>query len=135
MDVIISKLESIKACLNRILEEYDNDRANLDNITKQDSIILNIQRACELSIDIGNYVISKEKYRVPKVSREIFEILEENSIIENSLSINMQKMIGFRNIAIHDYKRIDILIIESIIINNLQDFRIFVDSILEYMNG
>ncbi|MCL1865610.1 MAG: DUF86 domain-containing protein [Spirochaetes bacterium] len=134
MDVLISKLESIKACINRILEEYDGDRENLENITKQDSIILNIQRACELSIDVGNYIISKEKYRVPKVSREIFEILKDNSIIEDNLSINMQKMAGFRNIAIHDYKRINISIVESIIVNNLEDFEMFINSILKYMN-
>jgi len=134
VDVLISKLESIKACINRILEEYDGDRENLENITKQDSIILNIQRACELSIDVGNYIISKEKYRVPKVSREIFEILKDNSIIEDNLSINMQKMAGFRNIAIHDYKRINISIVESIIVNNLEDFEMFINSILKYMN-
>jgi uncharacterized protein YutE (UPF0331/DUF86 family) len=101
--------------VNRVLEEYNGDSDNLYNITKQDAIILNIQRACELTIDIGNYIISKEKYRVPKVSREIFEILKENSIIEDSLSINMQKMVGFRNIAIHDYKSMDLSIIKSII--------------------
>jgi len=135
MEVLIDKLESIRACLDRILEEYDGDSANLENFTKQDSIILNIQRACELSIDIGNYIISKENYRNPKASRDIFEILKENSIIEDHLSINMQKMVGFRNIAVHDYKRINISTIESIIINNLEDFRMFIESVLKYMNG
>ena len=134
MEVIVSKLESIQKCIDRILEEYDADKANLDDITKQDSIILNIQRACELSIDIGNYIISKEKYRVPVASREIFEILKDNSIIEDSLSINMQRMVGFRNIAIHDYKRLNVSIIESIIENNLEDFRMFINSVLKYMN-
>jgi uncharacterized protein YutE (UPF0331/DUF86 family) len=135
VDVIIGKLDSIKACVKRILDEYDGDSENLYNITKQDAIVLNIQRACELSIDIGNYIISKEKYKVPKVSREIFEILEENFIIENYLSINMQKMVGFRNIAIHDYKSIDLSLIKSIIVNNLEDFRMYIDSILKYMNA
>jgi uncharacterized protein YutE (UPF0331/DUF86 family) len=130
VEVIVSKLESIQKCIDRILEEYDADKANLDDITKQDSIILNIQRACELSIDIGNYIISKEKYRVPVASREIFEILKDNSIIKDSLSINMQRMVGFRNIAIHDYKRLNVSIIE----NNLEDFRMFINSVLKYMN-
>ena len=134
MEIIVSKLESIQKCIDRILEEYDSDKANLDDITKQDSIILNIQRACELSIDIGNYIISKEKYRVPVASREIFEILKDNSIIKDSLSINMQRMVGFRNIAIHDYKRLNMSIIESIIENNLEDFRMFINSVLKYMN-
>ena len=134
MEVLIGKLESIKTCLNRILEEYDGDSANLENITKQDSIVINIQRACELSIDIGNFIISKEKYRTPKVSRDIFEILKENFVIEDHLSVNMQKMVGFRNIAVHDYKSLDVSIIESIIVNNLEDFRMFIDFVLRYMN-
>jgi len=134
VEVLIGKLESIKTCLNRILEEYDGDSANLENITKQDSIVINIQRACELSIDIGNFIISKEKYRTPKVSRDIFEILKENFVIEDHLSVNMQKMVGFRNIAVHDYKSLDVSIIESIIVNNLEDFRMFIDFVLRYMN-
>ena len=133
MELIVSKLESIKRCVDRILKEYNGDSANLEDITKQDAIVLNIQRACELSIDIGNIIISKENYIIPKISREIFEILKENSIIEDSLSINMQKMVGFRNIAVHDYKMLNLSIIKSIIENNLEDFRIFIDSISKYV--
>ena len=133
MELIVSKLESIKRCIDRILKEYNGDSANLENITKQDAIVLNIQRACELSIDIGNIIISKENYIIPKISREIFEILKENSIIEDSLSLNMQKMVGFRNIAVHDYKMLNLSIIKSIIENNLEDFRIFIDSISKYI--
>lgn len=132
MDVIINKIESIQRCIARILEEYAGDKMNLANVTKQDSIVLNIQRACELSIDTGNYIISKENYRTPAVSREVFEILEENSVISPDLSARLQKMVGFRNIAVHDYRKINMNVIESIIRNNLDDFREFIDSVLKY---
>jgi uncharacterized protein YutE (UPF0331/DUF86 family) len=56
-------------------------------------------------------------------------------VIEDYLSIKMQKMAGFRNIAVHDYQRINISMIEYIIENNLEDFRVFINSVLEYMNG
>jgi len=56
-DVILNKISIIERCINRINEEYDNNPENLRNYTKQDSIILNIQRACEASIDLAIYMI------------------------------------------------------------------------------
>jgi len=44
-DVLLSKTTTIERCINRIHEIKD--------YTKQDSIILNIQRACEASIDLA----------------------------------------------------------------------------------
>ncbi len=133
MDVIISKIESMERCISRIYEEYDGNRLNLGNYTKQDSIVLNIQRACELAIDIGNYIISMNKFRTPRVSRDVFIILMENNVIGQSLSINLQKMVGFRNIAVHDYQQINVAILESIINHNLEDFKKFTSSALSYM--
>lgn len=50
-DVIYNKIETIERCINRINEVYDNCFENLSDYTKQDSIILNIQGACEAAID------------------------------------------------------------------------------------
>ena len=36
-------------------------------------------------------------------------------------------------IAVHDYKSLDVSIIESIIVNNLEDFRMFIDFVFKYM--
>ncbi|MBU3170242.1 hypothetical protein [Clostridium estertheticum] len=49
-DVIYNKVEIIERCLIRINEVYDNNTDNLKDYTKQDSIILNIQRVCEACI-------------------------------------------------------------------------------------
>lgn len=43
--IILNRSEKIDRALNRVYEVYDNDPSNLDDYTKQDSIILNIQRA------------------------------------------------------------------------------------------
>jgi uncharacterized protein YutE (UPF0331/DUF86 family) len=133
MDVIIGKIESIERCISRIYEEYDGDILNLENYTKQDSIVLNIQRSCELCIDIGNYIISKDGLRTPKISRDVFEILKDNRVIDEELSLKLQKMVGFRNIAVHDYQQINIQILDSVINNNIGDFKSFASSVLSYM--
>jgi len=132
-NVIINKVESIERCLNRIEEEYVGFEDELKtNFTKQDSIILNLQRACEQAIDAGNYLVKKDKLGVPKTSRDSFEILQQAGIINEELAENLKSMVGFRNIAIHEYKSLDLNIVSSIIENNLHDFRAFAKIILQY---
>jgi uncharacterized protein YutE (UPF0331/DUF86 family) len=59
-DVILNKISAIERCIKIINEEYDNNPKNLQNYTKQDSIILNIQRACEASIDIAMHIVAEK---------------------------------------------------------------------------
>lgn len=60
---------------------------NLTNYTKQDSIILNIQRACEASIDLAMHIVNERKLGVPKASREAFLFLQEAHIKEPDLAL------------------------------------------------
>lgn len=50
-DILLNKTQIIHRCIARVREEYASDPANLENQTKQDSIVINIQRACEAAID------------------------------------------------------------------------------------
>ncbi|HPG36797.1 MAG TPA: DUF86 domain-containing protein [bacterium] len=135
MEVVLDKISSITRCVERIVEEYQDDETSIMNITKQDSIVLNLQRACELSIDIANYIISRNGLEVPKTTRESFAILERHEIIDGTLSDNLQKMVGFRNIAVHNYKKLSLEILSEIIRNNLNDFEIYSEKIIEFMKG
>lgn len=56
-----------------------------------------------------------------QVKREAFILLEENNIIDSKMSKNMQGMVGFRNIAVHDYKEIDEEVLKDVIENHLND--------------
>ena len=129
-DVILNKIESIKRCLKRIEEDYDEEFET--NYTKQDAVILNIQRLIQQAIDLGAYVVKKYKLGIPKSSREIFEILENKNIIEKDLSENLKKMVGFRNLAIHEYMKLKVEVIEYIIKERIFDSLKFVKRIISY---
>ncbi|MGL4949158.1 MAG: type VII toxin-antitoxin system HepT family RNase toxin [Anaeroplasmataceae bacterium] len=130
-DVIINKIETIKRCVARIEEEYSNDSKNLENYTKQDSIILNLQRMCEATLDLAMHFIKIKKLEIPQTSKQAFDILEKNSIIDKKLSTNLQGMVGFTNIAVNDYQSINIEILKKIIENHLNDSLILSQKILE----
>ncbi len=119
--VILNKFETIEKCINRINEEYQNNPENLDDYRKMDMIVLNLQKACEAVLDLAVYIVSTRKLGLPQTKREAFILLEENNIIDSKMSKNMQGMVGFRNIAVHDYKEIDEEVLKDVIENHLND--------------
>ena len=127
-DVILNKIVIIERCLKRLHEEYDGYETELeDNFTKQDSIILNLQRACEASIDLGTRIIRVKKLGIPQSSRDVFIFLEQGGIISSQLSKNFQAMVGFRNIAVHDYQKLNLDVVRSFINTHLSDFADFIN--------
>ena len=130
-DVILNKIEIIKRCISRVREEYDCNPKNLENYTKQDSVILNIQRACEAVINLGMHVIAERGLGIPQTSRDTFEILQDNKIIGHEMSERLKAMIGFRNVAIHNYQSLNLKIIQAIIEKDLKDLLCFTDVILK----
>lgn len=119
-NVVLNKIASLEKCLSRIREEYDGSEDVFQtNFTKQDSVILNLERASQASIDIATHIIKDEKFGLPKSSRELFTLLEEHQIVTQDISQKMQSMVGFRNIAVHDYQNISLDIVISIIIEEI----------------
>ena len=125
-DVVYNKTQTIERCLNRINEVYANNYDNLSDYTKQDSIILNIQRACEACIDLAMHIVSEKKLGIPQNSRDAFEVLYSNNLINKSNLNNLKAMVGFRNIAFHDYQEINLDIVKLIVEKHLVDFKEFI---------
>lgn len=131
-DVILNKAASIERCLKRIEDEYAGNKQNLvGNQTKQDAIILNLQRACETAIDLAMYVISQRKLGVPQDSRDAFALLQTADILPADLARRLQRMVGFRNVAVHEYTRLNLDVVLSIITNQLDVFRTFSSTIVK----
>ena len=120
-DVIYNKVEIIERCIIRISEVYDNNIDNLKDYTKQDSIILNIQRVCEACIDLAMHIVSEKKLGIPQNSRDAFEVMCSNGMIDSNLMNKLKAMVGFRNIAVHNYQAINLLILQEIIEKHLSD--------------
>jgi uncharacterized protein YutE (UPF0331/DUF86 family) len=125
-DVILNKVAIIERCIKRINDEYEGNPENLANFTKQDSIILNTQRAVEASIDLAMHLIAEKSLGIPQNSRDAFELLYDNGYITNDLNLRLKAMVGFRNIAVHDYQAINLGILQKVIEIHLNDIKEFV---------
>jgi len=113
-------------------EEYDKDPASFaTDFTRQDAAILNIQRSCEAALDMGQYLIRKHKLGVPQSSRDVFTLLATAGFIPVELADNLKKMVGFRNIAIHNYQRLLVPVAEMVILHRLQDSQLFCGTLIK----
>jgi uncharacterized protein YutE (UPF0331/DUF86 family) len=123
-DVILNKSEIIERCLKRVNELYAGDSARLRNdFLYQDAALLNIERACQAAIDLGMRWVRLESLGVPKESRDAFGLLADAGRLPRELADSLKKMIGFRNVVVHDYRAIDLDIVEAIIKRDFPDFR------------
>jgi len=130
-DVLLNKVAIVERCLARVEAEYRGHEEELEtNFTRQDSIILNLQRACEAAIDGAMHLVRVRKLGVPQETREAFSMLCEAGIVTQRLRDRLQAMVGFRNIAVHDYRKLNLAVVRSILETRLADFREFGEAIL-----
>ncbi len=132
IDVVYNKAQIIERCVERIHEEYEGNPENLNNYTKQDSIVLNIQRSCEASIDLAMHIVAEDKLGLPQNSRDAFVLLHKGGVIGDELARKLQAMVGFRNIAVHNYQAVNLEIVRAVIARNLDDIREFVRVVLVF---
>jgi uncharacterized protein YutE (UPF0331/DUF86 family) len=122
-DVLINKAATIERCVVRAREEYEKNPATFGtDFTRQDAAILNIQRACEAALDMGQHLIRRERLGIPQSARDVFELLCRGGWLEVSLLPTMKNMVGFRNIAVHEYLTLQLPITVAIITQHLDDF-------------
>lgn len=130
-DVLLNKAATIERCVMRAREEYYCDPTTFAiNFTRQDAAILNIQRACEAALDMGQHLIRREKLGVPQSARDVFSKLAEGKWIDVTLAEKLRPMVGFRNIAVHDYQTLQLPITIAIIEKHLEDFLSYSQAIL-----
>jgi uncharacterized protein YutE (UPF0331/DUF86 family) len=122
-DVLLNKAAAIERSVRRAREEYDGNAANLlGNQTRQDAIILNLQRACESSIDAAMHLVRVHRLGIPQQTREAFDLLEAAGRLDASLAARLKKMVGFRSVALHDYQKLNLDIVRHLVEERLDDF-------------
>ncbi|EGJ10288.1 type VII toxin-antitoxin system HepT family RNase toxin [Rubrivivax benzoatilyticus] len=122
-DVLLNKAAVIERCVGRAREEYAANPAGFaTDYTRQDAAILNIQRACEAALDMGQHLIRRERLGVPQSARDVFALLARAGWIDAGLADALKRMVGFRNIAVHEDQALQLPITVAIITSHLDEF-------------
>jgi uncharacterized protein YutE (UPF0331/DUF86 family) len=132
-DVVLNKKESIERCISQVRAYYATPSSLEfeEDYMKQDGIAINLQRACEQCIDLANHTIKTRKLGLPKDSRESFRLLAAAGIIPAELATHLEGMVGFRNVLVHEYQRMDISLMVEVIEHHLDDLILFANHIIK----
>lgn len=130
-DVLLNKAATIERCVMRARQEHaSNPSTFATDFTRQDAAILNIQRACEAALDMGHHLVRRDGLGVPQGARDVFELLRRGGWIDTALAESMKRMVGFRNIAVHEYQSLQLPITVNVIEHHLDDFLAFSKAML-----
>jgi len=131
-DLIISKTSNINKHIERINKKRGIGlKSFLKDIDSQDIILFNLQMAIQNCIDIAAHIISDDELGVPGSTNEMFYLLEENGYLDREISEKIVKAVGFRNLIVHEYGKIDLKQVYEITRHNIDDLNEFVRSIFK----
>ena len=71
---------------------------------------------------MGQHLIHRDKPGVPQSARDVFVLLARAVWIDATLADALKRMVGFRNIVVHDYQSLQLPITVSVIEKHLDEF-------------
>lgn len=120
-DILLNKAAIIERCVRRMLEEA-GACPHLDDFTHVDALTLNIERACQAAIDMAMHVVADRHLGVPQSTADAFLLLERAGLVSAPLAAALCGMVGFRNVAVHQYEDLDMAVLRWIVDSGYRDW-------------
>ena len=133
---LIEKMDELERYL-RELEEYipPDEEDYLKSGMRKRACERAFQLASENLLDICNLIISEEGLGIPADSKDTVRKLGEHGIISKSLASRLEELIGFRNLLVHQYGRVDDSRAYNYLYEDSKDFYEFLEVIEKYINS
>ena len=131
--IIKNKINHIEVSLQRLKEKQEIPLEEFKkNRDLQDIVIHNLQLSIQGCVDMASHIISDQGWTVPDTLAGLFDILTEHKVIPDDLNDRLKKMVGFRNIIIHEYGTIDLGKVYVILTKDIKDIYTFLKLICAY---
>lgn len=129
-DLVARKLDSLFRCLARIEAKRPTSAAELANdLDCQDILSINLERAVQLCVDLGAHLLADTDTPPPETMGDVFRILARQGLIDEAVADALRRAVGFRNLSVHAYDRVDWDRVHDIVHHRLGDFRAFASQV------
>ena len=122
--------ESVVGARLKLLAEYIGDLRELQGVNLEEyqanklirkAVERTLHTAIEACLDIGHHIIAQEGLRSPEDNKDVFIVLGEEEIISRELTSRLVDMARFRNLLVHEYIRLDNIVVYGILKKRLSD--------------
>jgi uncharacterized protein YutE (UPF0331/DUF86 family) len=129
-DLLVSKLGTIERCCKRARDEYEKDPTTfVGDITRQDAATLNVIRAWEAAVEMGDYVLGSLDLGHARDEREVITLLAEHGWIEAALAEDLKRTGEFCR-AEWNYQAAPLPALVTIIKRGLDEFDAYARALL-----
>ncbi len=129
--IISEKVDTVEKSIKRVMERRGLCVSEfIKNGDLQDSVILHLMQAIQGCIDLSAHIVSDEELGLAASTRDFFYILSDNNIINAELREKMINAVGFRNLAAHEYAKLDLNQVYEIATHGIKDLEEFVGVIV-----
>ena len=129
-DLVLRRLALLDSYLGQLAAYRGIDRDAYAADWKTQRIVeRTLHLAIEACMDVADHIVADRRLRVPETGAESFEILAEAGLLPARLGAALASMVGFRNILVHDYARIDPDVVVRVLGHDLADIEQFRQSV------
>jgi len=123
-ELITSKLESLARCVHRLQSKTPESLETLKtDVDAQDIIAVNLERAVQICVDIALHWIARQsQVPVPETMAEAFQVLTSQGVLSEPVARDLISAVGFRNLSVHAYDKINWEIVWEIVTQHLGVF-------------
>ena len=129
-DLVLRRLALLDTYLEQLAPYRGIDVAEYEQDWRTQRIVeRTLHLAIETTMDVADHIVADRRLRVPETGAESFEILAEAQLLPPELGEALASMVGFRNILVHDYTRLDPTIVVRVLRGGLHDIERFRDAV------
>ena len=130
-ELVLRKLANIDLYLTQLVPYRALDVAAYAADWRTQRIVeRTLHLAIEACMDVADHIVADRRLRVPETGAATFESLGEADMLPRELAASLARTVGFRNILVHDYARLDPAIVVRVLRTDLSDLERFREAVL-----
>ncbi|HIJ88417.1 MAG TPA: DUF86 domain-containing protein [Desulfuromonadales bacterium] len=130
-NILVAKVTTIEKCINKVKEKRS---ASIDEFMvdedSQDIVLFNLMQAIQGCVDMAAHIVSDEGYGMAGSMNDFFCLLRGRNIISVDLQEKLISAVGFRNLVVHEYAKLDLNQVYDIATHGIGDLEEFVSIVV-----
>jgi uncharacterized protein YutE (UPF0331/DUF86 family) len=130
-DLILRRIADIEQYLQQLADYRQIDLESYQSDWKTQRIV---ERTLHLMIegcmDLADHIVADRRLQVPDTGAAAFQTLAEAGVVSPDLGNALARTVGFRNILVHEYARLDPVIVLRVLQTDVVDIERFRDAVL-----
>ena len=129
-ELVAKRLAYVVTCVEDLRRHAQPDRIGSDPVQSR-FIEHTLQLAIQAMLDAASGIVSGERLGEPRTNHELLDLLARGDWIPAEHVDRYRRIVGFRNVLVHQYLQVDPEIVRDVVTRQLDDLLAFVSSVRE----